>query len=237
MKLRALSVHLLTALAVLLLMGATAQRAAADFTVVLDTTFSGGSPAAGDTLTAKFQDVSGGVLLTLQTNLSGSELVSEWDLNFNPNLDVTKLNFNLQSGGTGPTGVTPSLGADSFKADGTGGFFDIGFNFPTSNSVDRFDGSETLTYKITSTQSISAADFNFQSSGSTGAGTNGVDKGGWTSAAHIQSIAGAQDSGWIGNGSTNVVPAPPTAVLMGLGGIALGIGAAIQRRRRQLVVA
>lgn len=201
-------------------------------TVNLTATFSGTDPAAEPPWARVIFDDSddnGKVTLTLDAfNLSGSEYVGEWYLNFGPNtgtiLDPTGLTFSLVSK-TGsfadPTSI--ELGTNSYKADGDGKF-DIKFSFAT-NAADRFEDDEKIVYEVAysggsifanSFAELSALPFN-----------NGI----WYSAAHVQSIG--SNSGWIGGDQIEtkdepVVPEPSALAIWGLGLAAV----AFCRRRR-----
>ena len=200
-------------------------KAKADFTLdfVPGNTFSG-TPAAG-ALTAAFSDVSGGVQLTLASNLAAGENLdpgASWYFNFNPAKTVTNLSFGLHSNVGFSQAASVSTGEDSFKADGDG-YYDILFTY--SPSTKAFQNGQSQTYLITSTDAISSSDFLYGSSPGGGAGT-------WDGAVHIQNTPnGGQGSAWDG-GTPDVVPEPTTGVLA-LAGLA-AIGAFRFGRRREI---
>ena len=200
-------------------------NAKADFTLdfVPGNTFSG-TPAAGS-LTATFSDVSGGVQLTLASNLAAGENLdpgASWYFNFNPAKTVTNLSFGLHSNVGFSQAASVSTGEDSFKADGDG-YYDILFTY--SPSTKAFQNGQSQTYLITSTDAISSSDFLYGSSPGGGAGT-------WDGAVHIQNTPnGGQGSAWDG-GTPDVVPEPTTGVLA-LAGLA-AIGAFRFGRRREI---
>lgn len=181
--------------------------------------YSGGTEPEGPDpwATATFVDTDiNTVNLTMSTaNLVGSEFISVWKFNFDPDLDVNLLTFSQ----TGTSGSVPSIstGANYYKA-GPSRFYDISFYFPRSNGAfsNRFTAGETVVYDITYTGSeiIDVNSFNFQSSS---------DKHGslFYSAAHVQSIGSRGKSGWVG-GTPTVVPEPISSTLFIVGGLALG---------------
>jgi hypothetical protein len=204
-----------------LLLGVPTLAHGATLTLGLDIEFSGATPPAGSTpwITATFDDSFGGPntvrLFLSATNLVGTENVKEWSFNFDPALDPTLLSFAL----VGIPGSTPNAintGVDAFMSDGDGNF-DIQFDFPPppGNFGARFTAGESVVYDITYVAPISASSFNYFSAMGGGQGT-------YISAAQIQSIGEAEDSGWIG-----VVPEPHTASLLSLGLAVLAL-----RRRR-----
>jgi hypothetical protein len=190
----------------------------------LSTEFSGASEPVGPTpwATASFQDINSNTIqLDLSAvNLTGSEFIGAWYLNFNDDLDVNALNFNRIGGSTSAT-TDISTGSNLFKADGDG-FFDILVDF-SKNVGERMTAGENLLFEISSVNPISSEMFNF---GSAPGGGNGT----WYSAAHVQGING-EDSGWIGSGPGVAVPEPSTYLILGsmLGSVML---LAYRRRKR-----
>jgi len=178
----------------------------------LNTEFSGATAPAGSPpwLTATFNDFgsSGVVRLTMMaTNLTGTEFISGWYFNINPNINPTSLVTSYVSG---ENFNSLTRGTDCCKADGDG-YFDIQFGW--NNGV--FTAGETSVFDLT-LAGLTAADFDYLSKGS------GNSPSGLETAAHIQSIgpAGA-NSGWITGGGdtpeTPPVPEPSTFLLLGGG--------------------
>lgn len=163
-------------------------------------------------MTATFDDngASGPVkLIIVATNLTGSEFISKVYFNLNPSLNVQDLSINPISG---QSVSQISLGTDKFKADGTGGKFDILFDYPTSGGLsNRFINGDTseFSFEISGSQGLTANDFNYLSTA------------GFLSAAHIQSIGTNNESSWIYAG--NSIP-EPTSILLVITGILSLIG-------------
>ena len=176
--------------------------------------YSGGVAPLGPTpwLTATFEDVSGGVQLTLSTaGLTGREFVTEWDFNLNPGMGDP---YDAIADISHVSGVLPdsaSWGEDAFKA-GPDEYYDIEFLFPTANG-DRFTSGVTAVFLITGT-GLTAGDFNYPSN------PGNSDVGGpYLSAAHVQGIGNfAQDSGWV---APVGISEPVTMLLLGLGLVAV----------------
>jgi hypothetical protein len=215
-------------LAALAVWAGTSASAFADLTLNLTTTFSGSSPASSTQpwVQAVLHDNGDGTVnLTISTpNLSASENIDGFYLNFNSSLDVTKLSFTGFTVNSGTVNTpTPSTGANGFKADGDG-FYDIKLAFTPGGTAGAFGAGESVTYTISSSQgNISSLDFDFFSSPGGGAGT-------WAAAAHIQNTVGGvtSDSGWIG-----AVPEPSTVIAGALLLLPFGASAVrIVRRNR-----
>ena len=184
--------------------------------MTLDVPFDGTVPSGFPTVTIT-QDGANQVLVSMSTfPLSGTEFVSEWS--FNVNLaDPTILTFGYVSG----IAVSSiGTGLDAFKADGDG-FYDIIFNYPTSNSGPaRFVADNTSVYRIMAT-GLTVADFEV--------GSVGGNKGSFYSATHVQAKADGS-SVWLGADeyTTVLIPEPVTMILLGLG--LLGLGIAVRKR-------
>jgi hypothetical protein len=216
----------LTALS--LLSGGAAQAALFEIDFTTSGAFNGNashvpaSPGSNTVFaTAIFDDHggSGSVTLTMSVlnNLTGGAYVNDWYFN----VSSAPLNsVTFVPGGTAATGV--SFTADCCKADGTGGNFDLRFQFPTNNPGELAQG-HTSVYNLVGA-GITANSFNAFSA-SPGPG------GPYLSALHVQ---GYGDSAWIGakqgggGGGGAQVPEPATLALMGLG--LFGIAAARRRR-------
>ncbi len=157
---------------------------------------------AGPYLRATFEDVPGGVELTLTSLLIGStEFVDEWYFNLDPALDPTLLSVAYDSGGPAATSVMQAV--DSFKADGDG-LYDLRFDFANAPPTSRFNGSDSVSYLITSSESISAASFDYLSLPDGGNGP-------FVTAAHVLGTGNGDDSGWI------TVPEPATVGMLSIG--------------------
>ena len=215
----------LTALS--LLSGGAAQAAVFEIDFTTSGAFNGNgshvpvSPGPNTVFaTAVFDDHggSGPVTLTMSVlnNLSEGAYVNDWYFNVS-SAPLTSVTF--VPGGTQATGV--SFTADCCKADGTGGNFDLRFQFPTNNPGELAQG-HTSVYNLAGA-GITANSFN---AFSVDAGRGGP----YLSALHVQ---GYGDSAWIGaqqggGGGGAQVPEPATLALMGLG----LFGIAATRRRR-----
>lgn len=195
-------------------------------TFELTTEFSGGQlpTSPGPWGTAVFDDGggSGSVSLTISTNLAGdaSAFVTGWYFNFDPSLDLSLLTF---SGGRGMPDDSISVGTNAFQPDGDG-LYDILFRFDNAPPGNRFNGTDTAVFTITSTQAITAFSFDFLSS----------PAGGHGPFTHVGRIMGTGDdnngSGWFTDGPP-MIPLPSA----GLAGLATFIGLSgirTSRRRR-----
>lgn len=212
---------LLIGLLVAVVMGFVSSASAATITFGLDIEFSGASaPASATTpwVTIILDDFFGDantVRLTVEaTNLTGGttgENINSFLLNFDPSLDVSLLTYTaIDVFDSSPNAV--NFQTNDFMADGDGSF-DIEFDMPPppGNSDSRFTGGETIIFDLVYVSPISASSFDFLSEPPPGGGA-----GPFSAAAQIQRINGNK-SGWIAP-----IPEPSTAVLFGLGVMALG---------------
>ncbi len=165
-------------------------------------------------------------------NLTGSEFVSDVYLNFNPNLDLSKLSLKWTGDGSldfplpGVSPVNIQIAENGFSAPGDGNF-DIKISFETSNS----DPAQRLaplgtswskllfTYDGGSTD-ISPNDFYFFSQPKSPG-----NQLSYLAVAHVQGIDGPAGSGHIA-----AVPEPETYAMMAAGLGLLGFQA--WRRRK-----
>lgn len=156
-------------------------------------------------LTAFFEDVSGGVNLTLTANLTGSQFISNVYFNYKDTLSL-------------PLVWSPSSGifqgADGYKADGDG-WYDI--KIDTAAGGDSLDGTESLTFFIAGASADNFSDV-----------SNDTDFP-YFAAAHLQGMTPTEapdgnsyTSTWIyaeegGGKDQGVIPEPSTVVLLGSG--------------------
>ncbi len=209
------------------------MAAHADLQFDLDTQFSdGGTDPEGTTppwLSATFVDT-GANMVQLTMDASGLvevEWVDDWFFNFDPNLTLTALSIDYDSGQA--AGTVLFVSPDAHQADGDGKF-DIKFDFPSQG----FTKDKTSVYDIaySGTGTMDELSFNFES-------VDGGGEGAYKSAAHVQAIdtPGSDDddeqSGWIGGGNGLFgddddddifeVPEPSTLPLILLGGGLCGL--------------
>lgn len=205
----------------------SAQAASIEFD--FNTTFSGTAPdGPAPWVSALFQDVAPGtVRLTISNlNVSATEKITELYLNLNPLYLAPNLHFNFLSGSPGVSAPLPSLGTDSFKADGDGKY-DILFQFGLTPNL-AFTTGDYLSYDITGIPNLTATDFGFLSMPAGGHGP-------FYSAIHVQGItaSGTTDdttySGWVAPSEITVVPEPSAAAMSGL---LMGLGLLSWRLRR-----
>jgi hypothetical protein len=179
-------------------------------------TFSGTAPAG--TLTAEFTDVAGGVQLVITSNLAAGENLMAGDalyFNINPALsaDLPSLTFTLVTNTGFSQAASVQTGEDAFKPDGDGAM-DILFKYLPSTMA--FTGGESQTYLITGGP-ITAADFDFPSTCTTGCGT-----GSHLAAVHVQNTpSGGSGSAFVG-GTLAPVSEPVSSILLGIGLIGVG---------------
>jgi hypothetical protein len=202
-----------------LALGLTATNARADtltFNFNPTGTFSGTAPAGS--LTATFTGgVSGGIQLTITSNLATGENLDPGKaryLNIDPtqNSLLSAATFTL----TGNTGfsqaATVSQAANNFKPDGDG-LMDILFTY--SPSTKAFTTGESQTYLITGL-GTSASIFDFSSFCGSGCGT-----GSHLAAIHVQNTpSGGSGSAFVGGSDAPVPDGGMTLML--LGGVLVG---------------
>lgn len=199
-----------------------------------DEVYTGGQPG-GDTpwLTALFEnpgediladgyDFSSGVLLTLSTSgLVGSEFVSNWFFNLNPDLNVEDLVFTYVSGVVPGKKNTDWTSADGFNQSGKNIPLNVRIPFVTS-ADDRFGADLVSQILITGIDGLTAEDFNFY-----------VEAKGdeYVSVAHIQGIDDQIGSAWVKgyDPPLNTVPEPSTWLLMALGLVMLPFARRLRR--------
>lgn len=199
--------RILTAVAILAVIGS--ETVFGDLQFDLSVEFSGAvaPDGPGPYLRATFEDVPGGVELTMASLLIGStEFVDEWYFNLDPALDPALLSIAYSAGG--PSAGSVMQAVDAFKADGDG-LYDFRFDFANAPPSSRFNGSDSVTYLITSSESISSASFNYLSAPDGGNGP-------FVTAAHVLGTGDGGNSGWI------TVPEPATAGLLAIGLVLLG---------------
>ncbi len=206
------------------------RAGASGLDLFMDNVFSGTAPSGSPAwVEASFQDASAGTVMLTITNLNitSSEKVTQLYLNLNPSLNPGNLQFTLQSGSSGVTAPQPSLGVDSFKADGDGKY-DILFGF-SQTPASAFSSADYLTYSITGIPTLTSSDFDYLSSP---AGGNGP----FEAAIHVQGIdaSGVTDtnsySGWV---SPTPVPEPSSgAVFVLAASVAGGMLSGLTRARQ-----
>lgn len=180
-----------------------------------DTVFGASSVAPSGSapwVQATFQDVTGGVLLTVNNvNLTSSEFVNMMYFNLNTNMDPTMLSFALQSTNGAFTIPTPTTfvqgaqvgGQNGNKADGDG-YFDVLLNFAQSGTdSERFNAGESVSYLISGITGLTAMDFGYLSQG--GGSSD------YYAAAHIQGTGNGQKSAWVAPSEIVTVPVPEPA--------------------------
>lgn len=146
----------------------------------------------------------GTVTLTVESELQGTEWLTELVLNFDPSLDPTDIGWGNQQG-SGFAYPIINTGQDSYRAGG-GGQFDIMLQFAKANAY-RFDNDDTYSVDFTlSDPAITKEHFiNFS--------TTGGEAGPFYAAAHIGGTGdGGEDSSW-----SFPVPEASTLLLFGSG--------------------
>lgn len=153
-------------------------------------------------------------------NLTGSECVSGWYFNLSDPLNPNNLKISetTQTGNNSFSAPTVSLGANSYKADGSGKY-DFLFSFASANNVNqRFMASDSITFAITGIAGLTASDFDALCCASAGMGP-------FYSALQVCSIGTSGQSGWVSSKTTitssvrgNPVPdGSVTMLLLGFG--------------------
>lgn len=214
-------------MALLTLMGIGGPASAASFNFVLNTEFTGGAIPSGFPTVVIQDDGTNTVKLTITSNLSGTEFLSDLYLNYGG----SALGSLASTFVGGQQALSVAFASDGFNGGG-GRNFDIHFAYETANNANRFTGGENSIYTLTGTN-LHAADFNFLSSSSGG-------KTDYAVSAHIQGIIpqNGEDSGFVGSGIVPPIPDPdiPLPVpggiaLLGIGLVAMAL--TTTRRNRQ----
>lgn len=156
-------------------------------------------------------------------NLTGQEFVNTMWFNFNPSLDLSKLqvvNPGFPNPGAGITGV--QMGADALPV-GDSGLFDIAVSFAGANRLGPAytEYSKLVFIYDNGNTNIDPSDFLFFSTPQDSMGV-----GPYTVVAEVFRAGGPRGVGYIGS----VVPEPSTYALVALG--LLGTGFALRRRAR-----
>jgi hypothetical protein len=173
------------------------------------------------------------VQLVITSNLASGERLMAGDalyLNFNPakSSDLGSLTFALTGNHLFPQAATVGESVNGFKPDGDGQY-DLLFMYSLMMGQSAFLGGTTQTYLITDTASASllASDFDFLSFQA----VHGDPFGPFLAAMHVQNTpnggsGSAYVAGQVPGGTTFVgaVPAPPSAILLGMGVVALLFG-------------
>ncbi len=182
-----------------------------------DTLYSGSSPReTGPWGSLSFEDVAGGVLLTISTtDLGSSEFISDIYFNYNPAKSLSKLKIQYIDG-VRPLGYAAKK--DSEKA-GPVHTFDIDIVYPTAHSRNRLNDDSTTQLLISSVAGLQADDFDYYTE---------RDGNSYYAAAHLQAICGTR-SAWIAaDPPIAVAPEPASMFLMGI-----GLVSAVAMKRRE----
>ncbi len=220
MKIRTLSA--LGALA----LAAASQAATVSFNLTNEFSGSGVNPSGPSPWgVASFTDTGANtVQLTLSraTTMGAGEFIRVWLFNLNPSMNPTGLGITQNSGPVSSNSTRAGSDTDNaFRGDG-GSFFDFKFEWPTSNSADRFDGDWiSAVYTLTMT-GLDANDFVDLGVGA-GNSPNGLYQ-----AAHIQGMTAG--SAWVTGGPGVLVPLP-SAAWTGMAGLGM-VGLVGWKRRR-----
>ena len=191
--------------------------------------YSGYDDGSGPYARATFTTIApGSVSLELEGFMASTAFISGFYFNFDPSLNLNRLNISHESG-TDPSWGGMDIRSNSYTAGG-GGKYDIRISFPTANwfGSPRFNGTDTATFLFTSTQAITAQSFAFLSAPHGGHGP-------FMAAAHVQGLGRHCDkSAWVaGDEVEQVVVAPlPPAAWAGVASLAGVAGLGAVRRRR-----
>ena len=223
-----LPARLLTVALSALLLVSTAHSQGAIIVMELSEVFPGKDSPDGTApwLTATFEDVAGGVQLTLRSFLApgnkvqGNQNQLGWTFNIRKELESSlgQLDISFLSGDSDPGKW--KISANAFKADGIGGKFDIMFYW--KKDAKALKGTKTLTYKLSGISGLNVFDFDAYSESKTHGDTI------YKSAAKIQGISSGEGSTHIGASSLTVAPEP--AAWLTWAGL-LGVGLCLCRRR------
>lgn len=204
----------------LLLAGAALPANAVLFSFSHEFSASGFNCANGACATLSVLQDGADVDFLLTASLAPGEFITGLYGNRDPFVAHTAAEFASRAG-TGANAVlslTSSL--NGLKADGDG-FFDYVWDFATSSSSPRLDGTDTFSWTFFNTSLDDVVD---------AVSVNGSDgKTGFAFALRLQGLgAGNQGSGWFDSTTTQQVSEPATAALFGLALLAMGFP---QRRR------
>ncbi len=218
-------------------------------------TFSGSGTTG--TLTAKFSDLTaagtcggagavGNVCLVITSSLAAGENLDPDKalyLNVTPaKADLagylTGLTFALESNVGFAQAASVQVGDDSFKADGTGGDFDLLFTYTSSTKA--FTTGESQTYLITAgVGTITTNDFlnlsgDALATDSCNTGATAADHTCFDAAVHVQNVSSSSFGGTFPGGGGGIIQGTvpePKSVLISL--IGFGLIVLVNRRRRQ----